>query len=100
MNDRRRDWRLAVVVSRKVSKSAVIRNRIRRRIYEVIRLHQDQIVGSYDFIFIVFSPQLTELEPKKLTASVMELMEKAGVLNAKSQGPQSAQHDIVKTKED
>ena len=29
--------RVAVVVSRKVSKSAVVRNRIRRRLYEVIR---------------------------------------------------------------
>ena len=38
-SSRRKDYRLAVVVSRKVSKSAVVRNRIRRRIYEIVRLH-------------------------------------------------------------
>ena len=31
------NYRLAVVVSKKVSKKAVIRNRIRRRIYELLR---------------------------------------------------------------
>ena len=38
-SSRRSDYRLAVVVSRKVSKSAVVRNRIRRRIYEIVRLY-------------------------------------------------------------
>jgi ribonuclease P protein component len=33
-NPRRKSYRLAVVVSRKVNKSAVARNRIRRRLYE------------------------------------------------------------------
>ena len=32
-----KDFKVAVIVSRKVSKSAVVRNRIRRRLYEIIR---------------------------------------------------------------
>jgi ribonuclease P protein component len=51
------DYRLAVVVSRKVHKSAVVRNRIRRRLYEHFRLirkeagrpiKQDIVLTVYD----------------------------------------------------
>jgi ribonuclease P protein component len=40
-NPKRRSYRLAVVVSRKVNKSAVARNRMRRRLYELAREIQD-----------------------------------------------------------
>jgi ribonuclease P protein component len=36
-------WRAAIVVSKKVSKSAVKRNRIRRRIYEWLRVNAETI---------------------------------------------------------
>ena len=43
----------AVVVSKKVAKSAVVRNRIRRRVYEWIRQNQDQIIkGRLYAVFI------------------------------------------------
>ena len=83
-NDRQRTWRLAVVVSRKVSKSAVVRNRIRRRIYEIVRLQQDSISLPYDIVVLVFSPQLTELEPDRLTNLILELFVKAGIIGVKS----------------
>ncbi len=41
--NRQNTWRAAVVVSKKVHKSAVVRNRIRRRIYESLRNHEDQL---------------------------------------------------------
>ncbi len=37
LNPKRSEYRMAVVVSRKVNKSAVARNRIRRRLYEIVR---------------------------------------------------------------
>ena len=37
LHEKRQTYRCAVVVSKKVEKSAVARNRIRRRIFEVIR---------------------------------------------------------------
>ncbi len=38
--------RLGVTVSKKVSKSAVVRNRIKRQVREFFRLHQDQLKGT------------------------------------------------------
>ena len=46
--------RYAVVVSKKVLKSAVGRNRIRRRVYEAIRLELPNIQKPVDCIFIVY----------------------------------------------
>ena len=43
-----RPYRVAVVVSRKVSKSAVVRGRIRRRIYEIVR-QQEIIINEQNF---------------------------------------------------
>lgn len=47
--------RFAVVVSKKVMKSAVGRNRIRRRIYEAIRFNLDKLDKPFDCIFVVYS---------------------------------------------
>jgi len=60
-NPKRQDYRLAVVVSKKVSKSAVKRNRIRRRLFEAVRLEAHQLKEPYDMVISVFSEQLTEL---------------------------------------
>lgn len=68
-NDRRKDYRLAVVVSKKVHKSAVVRNRIRRRLYEAFRLESPAITGPYDIVVTVFNEQLATIsgdEVKKL----------------------------------
>ena len=59
-------YRMAVVVSRKTHKSAVVRNRIRRRIYEIIRNNSELVKPGTDLVFTVYSDQLAELEPKKL----------------------------------
>jgi ribonuclease P protein component len=71
-----RPYRVAVVVSRKVSKSAVVRNRIRRRIYEVVR-RSDQadhpIDPGTDLVFTVFSDQVTELPAPKLQTLISGL---------------------------
>jgi ribonuclease P protein component len=75
--DPRRPYRVAVVVSRKVSKSAVTRNRIRRRVYEAVRLSQVEIPAGADLVFTVFSDQLAPLEPPKLGSIIEELLRKA-----------------------
>jgi ribonuclease P protein component len=73
-----RSYRVAVVVSRKVSKSAVTRNRIRRRIYEAVRRQEAAIAPGTDLIFTVFGGQLAELEAAKLETAISELLQKAG----------------------
>ncbi|MBI3337916.1 ribonuclease P protein component [Candidatus Saccharibacteria bacterium] len=53
-NDRRQTYRLAIVVSKKVNKSAVTRNRIRRRLYEAVRQYESKIIEPYDLVITVF----------------------------------------------
>lgn len=81
LHPKRKTYRAAVVVSKKVSKSAVVRNRIRRRIYEVIRMSEPNIDRPYEFIFMVFSDQFTDLTAARLDSIVTGLMKKAGIIN-------------------
>jgi len=100
VNERQKSWRLAVVVSRKVSKSAVVRNRIRRRIYEIVRLSVGDFNEPQDFVVIAFSPQLAELETAKLSATVLDLFKHAGVKVGRLPAETTPDRDIVKTKDD
>ena len=95
-NGRRNTWRMAVVVSKKVHKSAVVRNRIRRRLYEIVRLNQDKITDPYDIALIIFSPLIAELEPKKLEDLIIDLFEKAGIFNKTKENNQNDHVKIVK----
>jgi ribonuclease P protein component len=72
-------FRVAVVVSRKVSKSAVVRNRIRRRVYEAVRTSQIQLLPGTDLVFTAFSEQLAELPASQLQKLVDGLLQKTTV---------------------
>ena len=87
LNQRRRTYRVAVVVSRKVDKSAVVRNRIRRRIYEVVRGFADDIREPYDLAFTVFSNQLADVDTPSLRQMVCECLEKARVVTSSEADP-------------
>lgn len=69
--------RLAVVVSKKVNKTAIGRNRIRRRIYEVLRKNFDLIPQKTDYVFVVYSRDI-------LTMPFSELEKLLGGLVAES----------------
>jgi ribonuclease P protein component len=73
-------YRAAVVVSRKVSKSAPQRNRIRRRIYEIIRLSAPQFRSSCDLVFTVYSEQLAAMPAEQLRELVQGQLMKADIL--------------------
>jgi ribonuclease P protein component len=68
-------YRVAVVVGRKVNKSAVKRNRIRRRIYEVIR-KLDNLPKSTDLILTVYSDQVIDLSAQELANQISSLIQK------------------------
>lgn len=74
--DPQKPYRVAVVVSRKVHKSAVVRNRIRRRIYEIVRQMGAGIPPGTDLVFTVFSDHVADLEAAKLQAIIRELLQK------------------------
>lgn len=78
-NERRQTYRAAVVVSRKVSKSAVVRNRLRRRLYEQIRLSTKSLNSSYDLVWIVFDTGLLSLSGQQLANEVHGLLAKAAI---------------------
>lgn len=84
-NDRRKTYRLAIVVSKKISKSAVVRNRIRRRLYEAIRALEPEIQGPYDLIITVFTDQLTTLPYDELQRALRAQCRQAGILASKTE---------------
>jgi len=78
-NDRRKHSRFSIVVSKKVIKGAVGRNRIRRRLYEYIRTHLDQIEGIHDVVLICTSSELRTLPASEITTQLDQLFIKAGL---------------------
>ena len=66
--------RVAVVVSKKVAKTAVERNRIRRRIYEAVRVNFDGLPKKYDYIFVVYDKGVGNMLFRDLTKLLGELV--------------------------
>ena len=79
LKNERHFTRFAVVVSKKVVKSAVKRNRIRRRVYEALRLNLDLIPKEYDYIFVIFSKEVLALPFSELEKQLGELVAEAKV---------------------
>ena len=75
----RRFTRVAVVVSKKVEKTAVGRNRIRRRVYEVIRRNFEYLPKETDYIFVIFSKEVMRMPYKELEKMLGELVNEAKV---------------------
>ena len=67
--------RVAVVVSKKVEKSAVGRNRIRRRVYEALRINIDMIPKKTDYIFVIYSKDVMNMRFTELEKELGELVE-------------------------
>ena len=74
-NPRRKKPRFAVVVSKKVHKSAVKRNFIRRRIYEIWRkdIMPKLKIKNLDAAVIVYSPELIRLANSELGMEIEKL---------------------------
>lgn len=73
-NSRQNSFRCAVVVGKKVSKSAVVRNRIRRRLYEQLRVQLDGFDKPYDLVVTVFSDQVAEMPAQDLAKALNNLI--------------------------
>jgi ribonuclease P protein component len=81
-NPRRDSYRLAVVVSRKVHKSAVTRNRIRRRLYEIVRQNEGGVSEPYDIVITVFHATVRDTPAAELSTQVKRQLAEAGVLSS------------------
>ena len=76
----RNKQRYAVVVSKKVLKSAVGRNRIRRRVYEAIRLTLPKVNKPVDCIFIIYHKDILNLDFKEIQKIIRDLLKEADIL--------------------
>ena len=72
-NPYRKDSRFAVIVSKKVLKSAVGRNRIRRRVYEVVRKEIPRIDGVFDVAVMIFHKNVKDMPYEELRETIVEI---------------------------
>lgn len=71
-------FRLGVSASKKIG-NAVVRNRMRRMIKEIVRHQANRIAPKTDFILIVRKPA-TKMKMKEMEKSVLHVLKKAGLL--------------------
>lgn len=71
--------RVAIVVSTKVDKRAVVRNRLRRRAYEEIRRHSTDMKQGVDIIIRV-APVAATAPRKAWNASIVQLLKRAELM--------------------
>ena len=78
-NPHRKLPRFTVVISKKVHKSAVGRNRMRRRIYELIRHEIPRMKSVHDVAVIVLSAEVMVLPSDDLRQQLVTLFTQAGL---------------------
>ena len=71
--------RVAVVVSKKVEKTAVGRNRMRRRVYEAIRRNFELVPKGMDYVFVVYSKEIMRMPFGELEGMLGKLVEESKV---------------------
>ena len=74
-----KDSRFAVVVGTKVSKKAVIRNRIKRRIRAIVEKQIPNIEKGFDVMFLVKKEAIV-LTPSELEDQLMRIFKRAKLL--------------------
>lgn len=70
--------RIGLTVSKKLG-CAVVRNRVRRRLREIYRLHEDRFIPGWDIVVVARS-RCVNADFGKLTNAYLSLAEKAGIL--------------------
>lgn len=76
---KRQNPRVAIVISKKVIKGAVGRNRVRRRLYELMRHELPNVKENSDLVLMVFSAEVLSLPSAELLATVQQLLNEADV---------------------
>ena len=70
--------RVGLTVSKKLG-HAVVRNRVRRRLREIYRLHEDRVLPGWDIVVVARS-KAVDASFDELTRSYLSLAKKAGIL--------------------
>ena len=72
--------RLVVIVAKKISKKAVVRNRIRRRIVEFLRLRWGTMPSGYDIV-VTAHQDISEVTQSDLKIATIKALKRAGVIS-------------------
>lgn len=78
-NPRRKAPRFAIVVSKKVHKSAVGRNRIRRRFYEAIHHEISRMKPSMDIVVLIVSGEALAMPFADISAQLQQIFQEANL---------------------
>ena len=78
-NPHRNQPRVAIIVSKKVLKSAVKRNRVRRRLFEIVRHRLNSIPPSTDIVITVFSSEVLDMSHDKIDQELSSLLAQTAV---------------------
>lgn len=81
-NPHRKDSRVAVVISKKILKGAVKRNRVRRQIYEYIRTILPNLIGVYDIAIIVSSGELFTMSHVEIINQLNQLFDQIKIIKS------------------
>ena len=81
--------RLGMVVSRKIDKRAVVRNRIKRRIKEIFRIFRSRFEGSWDLI-VIARRGAVDCRFAEVRKQILGTLKRAGVLKP----PQSSKRSL------
>lgn len=76
-NPRRKNCRVAIVVSKKLHKSAVVRNRVRRRLFAAVQGRVPDL-PAYDLVFTVTSLATVTLDKKDINKIIYQLLQTIG----------------------
>ena len=74
--------RCAVVISKKVDKRAVVRNRCRRRVQEILRTHLSELQGGSD-ILIYIRKDISDLSVAEIQSEVLNTLKRVNLLTSK-----------------
>jgi len=74
--------RLGIAVTKKTEASAVNRNRVKRVIREIFRLHYSRILGNFDFVVVV-RKNVKELPYEELSREFLGVLMREGLLEKK-----------------
>ncbi len=66
-NAKRDSYRAAVVVSKKIAKRAPVRNRIRRRMYELVRQADPDLLANNDIVITIFDAAVADINHAELS---------------------------------
>lgn len=72
--------RVAAVVSKKVSKSAVIRNSVKRKATEVLRLNLEKIKTGFDIVFLA-KPEIKEKNYQEIESAIIDILKTAKLVS-------------------